>query len=462
MGLSALTVWEVRTVGDGGDDENGGGYRSDAGNTDYSQQAAPQVAVTDAVTDGTTTISSTNATFESVMIGNLIYIAGGTGSITGAWYEVITRVSPTIITVDRSTGLTTGTGATLNLGGALLTIGQAITNMVASNIIYVRGGIYSQSAQLTIVAGANSRTPSQLIGYSTTRGDEGKPEITHDGVSGAFILVKGAGTAVRLVNFELDGVDIATRGWEFGSNYSACSNLLIHRIATEGIRCSGTNNIIDRVEVTDMKAGASVAIHAVNGSTTIVNSLIHDNPCLGIDIFSNNSFILWSLVYNNTGGSSDGVKVRGLHAATIVNNVFYGNGRDGIRLEGDSNRQTLVQNNILAENGGYGINGVNGAGGPWQGRNNAYHNNTSGARNNVSLPDDTDLSGDPFTAAGSDDFSLNNTAGAGAACRAAGFPGVYPAGLTTGFIDIGAAQHEDAGVGAASILGGGQLTGGFS
>lgn len=435
---------------------NGGGYRSDAGNTDYSQQAAPEVAVTDAVTNGTAVISSTNATFESVMEGNLIYIAGGTGSITPAWYEVISRDSASIITVDRSTGLTTGTGATLNLGGALLTIGQAITNMIASNIIYVRGGIYSQSAQLTIVAGANGRTASQLIGYSTTRGDEGKPEITHDGVSGAFILVKGA-QATRLANFELDGVDIATSGFDFGGNYSGVSNLLIHRCTSAGMNSSNDANVIDRVEITDLTAGASNGIGLINGACVILrNCEIHDNPCKGIDNFSEGNTFDKCLIYNNTGGSNDGIKQRSLHSCAITDCVLYGNGRDGIRLEGDFNRNTLIQNCILKNNGGYGINGVNGTGGPWQGRNNAYHNNTSGARNNVSLPDDTDLTGDPFTAAGSDDFSLNNTAGAGAACRAAGFPGVYPGGTTTGFIDIGAVQHADpaGGGGMRFLLGG--------
>ena len=54
------------------------------------------------------------------------------------------------------------------------------------------------------------------------------------------------------------------------------------------------------------------------------------------------------------------------------------------------------------------------------------------------------LSGDPYTNQGID-YSLNNTAGAGAACRAAGFPGARTDGNNTGYGDVGAPQHQDAG-----------------
>ena len=48
-----------------------------------------------------------------------------------------------------------------------------------------------------------------------------------------------------------------------------------------------------------------------------------------------------------------------------------------------------------------------------------------------------------FTNPAAGDFSLNTTSGGGAAARAAGLPGAFPEGLTTGFLDIGAAQHAD-------------------
>ena len=47
MALSATVVWEVRPAGSGSSDDNGGGYKSDAGTTDYSQQDAAELTLTD-------------------------------------------------------------------------------------------------------------------------------------------------------------------------------------------------------------------------------------------------------------------------------------------------------------------------------------------------------------------------------------------------------------------------------
>lgn len=57
-----------------------------------------------------------------------------------------------------------------------------------------------------------------------------------------------------------------------------------------------------------------------------------------------------------------------------------------------------------------------------------------------------DLTGisNPFTSTGTGDLSLNATAGAGALLRSTGYPGIFPNGTTTDYLDIGAAQHQTA------------------
>ena len=61
------------------------------------------------------------------------------------------------------------------------------------------------------------------------------------------------------------------------------------------------------------------------------------------------------------------------------------------------------------------------------GASNAYYGNTSGALHNFpSLPGDVTLTGSPFTNPSGGDFTLNNTAGAGLACQAVGFPSSLP------------------------------------
>jgi hypothetical protein len=67
------------------------------------------------------------------------------------------------------------------------------------------------------------------------------------------------------------------------------------------------------------------------------------------------------------------------------------------------------------------------------------------------------LTDDPFVNAAGGNFALNNTAGAGAACRDAGYPGAMVDGTNIGHADIGAIQHEDpagGGGGFVHMLGG--------
>ena len=84
MAIGAACVWEVRTTGN---DTNGGGYAG--GGTDWSQQDSAQYSVTDGVTAGTTTITSATANFGTDVVGNVMYVQGGTGSVTAGWYQII-------------------------------------------------------------------------------------------------------------------------------------------------------------------------------------------------------------------------------------------------------------------------------------------------------------------------------------------------------------------------------------
>jgi hypothetical protein len=73
--------------------------------------------VTDGVTNGTTTITSATAAWGTDVLGKTLHVSGGTGSITAAKYQILLRNSASSVTVDRATGLTTGTGASMQVGG---------------------------------------------------------------------------------------------------------------------------------------------------------------------------------------------------------------------------------------------------------------------------------------------------------------------------------------------------------
>ena len=150
MALSANTVLEVRLTGS---DTNGGGFVTGAAGTDWSQQDSPQYSVTDGVATGNTVVSSASAAFGTDVVGNLVYLQGGTGSLVAGWYQITARTSGNI-TLDRN--VAAGTGITLKIGGALASPGQAGAIATVSGIrtyIKYNASPYVATSALTNIAG---------------------------------------------------------------------------------------------------------------------------------------------------------------------------------------------------------------------------------------------------------------------------------------------------------------------
>lgn len=432
MALSANTVWEVRTAGS---DVAGGGFVSGASGTDYSQQDAKNtvgnnISTTDAVAIGTTTITSATASFTSAIVGNIVYFAGGTGSITGVWRQVATFTNSTTIVLDAA--IAASTGMTMNIGGALASPGQASASIVASNTVYVKAGTYTITSATQSISGGCVKlnmagNPIQFVGYSTVRGDNGRP---------TFILGAGVSTAtvftalcyLSLSNLILDGNNqTASSGYNGGSaNQSILSNVLAQNFTATGLlggnvihtflKCSATGN-----SAVGFSGQFSLAVGCeAYGNTASGFSQINCLNCLS---------------YGNTGASSDGFST----AQSTINCIAYGNGRDGFRSGG-----AMQGANCYAEgNAGKGI-GLNRLTDTLL--NCFTFNNTGGSTTTVTgalFQTVTALSSSGFVNAASSNFALNSTVGGGASLRATGYPGVFPRGLTTGYIDIGAAQHQD-------------------
>jgi len=447
MTLSSTVVWEVRVSGS---DVNGGAYKSDAGTVDYSLQDAAQLAVTDAVTNGTTTITSATGGFTDAMVGNLIYITGGTGSIAAERYEIATRSDTNTITVDRSTGLTTGTGATLNVGGALGSPGElsaAIsTQGVADMKAWAKSGAYAlTTATLNVSGGAPDFSAGSmnnkrfyLSGYQTTRGDlAAQPSIT----AGAFAPVQmtkmggSSGGSHLLRNFSLDGGSQNVNGIMSGSNlYNRVTHCLVSH-------CDGTN-AFSTIQCMKCKAFSCAA----SGFQSGANWGCWADAC--VTGFSMGGGLPQTncIASNNTGDGFAG------NSAPLVGCTSYNNSGDGFQVS-TSNRGTYLANCVTYGNGGYSYNGMTTA----DLSNCASSNTDTSGRFNQTPFFDIDgiaLTADPFTNAAGGDFSLNTDAGGGALLRAAG---INPFGQT-GFLDAGAVQHEDAGGGGGGgsnfILGG--------
>ncbi len=128
------------------------------------------------------------------------------------------------------------------------------------------------------------------------------------------------------------------------------------------------------------------------------------------------------------GCSSQGVNIamngtsRGY--SSVTNTVCHGNSSDGLLLSGTVNISTghvEIVNNIFSSNGGRGISAGSNVDLLVLADFNAFHNNTSGALNNISAgANDVTLTADPFIDSASGDFRLNREAGGGTLLKAQG------------------------------------------
>jgi hypothetical protein len=454
MALPATTVWEVET---GGSDTNGGGFDSAGTGTDYSQQAAKNtvgsnISTVDAVGAGTTTITSATAAFTTAITGNIVYLAGGSGSLAAGWYRA-TYVSAASITVDRS--VAAGTGITLNIGGALASPGQAGGLMVAGNDLYIKAGTYSITSAtanvggatpgcLSLTAGVSASNATKVIGYQATRGDGGtKPLLQANGIS-TFTLVTAA-TQNHIENIAVDGAGLTSgRGFSFTANRAGafkCKALNCSNSGFAGFSAQETG--LNLCEATG--CSGSAGIPAAYTLATCLGCTAHDNTTTGFS----GCLTFSCIAANNSGSSSDGFSNNN-SSGTSANCTAYLNGRDGFRYLGTVSRLDYI--NCLAEsNGGYGFNAGSATDLTYL-YNCAGYNNTSGLVQTAVIPAGQQIglitcTAEIFTNAGSNDFSLNNTTNGGKSCRAAGITGAFPGLSTTGFLDVGAAQHQDSGGG---------------
>src|SRR5216683_6950940 len=175
MAFTANTLWELRPDGS---TQNGMGFDPTSTGTDYSQQAAAQLTVTDAVGNSTTTITSATGGFTAPMVGNGLHVNSNL-------YQIVSVTNTTTIIVDRATG--TFSGQTLKVGGAGSITTQGFDPVfynvvVAGNKLWVRGtnssGVATSYSPTTITLTTpgvgTASNPTICEGYSTVRGDGGR------------------------------------------------------------------------------------------------------------------------------------------------------------------------------------------------------------------------------------------------------------------------------------------------
>ena len=438
MALSAATVLEVRT---GGSDSNGGGFVTGASGTDRSQQTAAHATLTAASTVHTTTtqinVAGGDYTVTAADVGNLLQITGGTA--TAGFYEITAADVPNNRwTVDRSAG-TAGQTVVGAMGGALASPGKASGAItVAGMIAWVDDGTYSITSTTSNVS--NGRVTlgvanTRMIGYEVTRGDDtGTRPLFSAGVNTMTMVTLTNDSAFGNIN----GTAASATGIAF---VTSSSQGLVYKCKMTGANATaaftgGTSSTFILCEAT----GGTVAGFSGTGGH-FVGCVASAIAARGFNLGTGDSTCHRCISINNTGGTGKGFDFGSATATGLfVNCTAFGNSEPGF----DSSAGPAASCNWISclsyDNTG---NGFNSNGRAW---NCAAGSNATDFHANVIQINTVTLTASPFTNSGSGDFSLNNTAGGGAACRNVGLLGAFPSLIsTTGFLDIGAVQHEDSG-----------------
>lgn len=457
MALPAV-AWEVKATGS---DLNGGGFTAGGSGTNYSHQDAAQLSVTDGSAAGTTTLTSVTGGFTTAMVDNILQVSGGT--LTAGFYRIVSRTDTNNVVLDRTPG--TGSLSTVKVGGRFATIQKAQDAMTISDKIFAVGA-FTTTATTTLsktTLPVASRMQSRLIGGATSANDGGRATITLS-TNSNLSAIQTTGDGWSIENFVIDGnnlsgsIGIDIVGTSFGMvNVTNCKIVNTKNLAIYGHANSWI--LIEDCEITSCTDGIYVGGQRVS----VVRCFIHDNALVSYSPIHfltscDECHVAWNLVTNNTG-CTYGI-FSGGGTCRITNNTVYNSGAIGVTTSGNYYGPMIVRNNIIVNSAGYGMVGASGyPAQPWW-DGNAYYNNTSGTRQYL---DDTGsvnainavspytnvldviLSAGPFTNAAGGDFTLNNTAGGGAACRGAGTPGPLLGVSQTGKIDMGCFQHADTG-----------------
>ncbi len=424
---------------------------------DYSHQVAPEISFTDLVIGGSdVTATSATSPINDNMIGNVFNITAGAGC---------TVQHATLVSLSGSTGTfnsdlgTAASTCTAAMGGAKDTMTAGAAIVVAGNIIGVKAtATYTITATQTFSVAGTAGNPITMIGYTTTLGDEGM--VTVNSATNGVNAVAITAAHRKFYNFNLttSGAPTTNKGFVVTAASVVLGHTSTANHSTNGYEC-GTGSI--NLGVFDAYSTAdNVGFNGTTAADGCIGAMIVNYRATGSTSHgmflqggatSGSRMTCVRCIFDNNGG--DGVRIGDSLSVSFINSVFYSNTGDGLEFNGagTGSASVIVNSVFVTDTANFGIrstttNWTTTGTRPFISSNNAFLNSGGGAsasQYSIGIRDIT-LSADPFTS--SSDFSLNNTAGGGAALRNTGFPGVLQAG-GTGYLSVGALEVQSSGGG---------------
>lgn len=436
---------------------------------DYSQSAP--ISYTDLVIGGSNTVTSVAQPFGKNFVGNCLSITGGTG-FTVQRIEINSVTTVTAFLYSGSPGTVGSTGGTGYVGGPLLTWGKAAGATSNSYSFYVKSGTYVLTTATSNVSGGvvswgssgSNALPMWWEGYGSYRCDMGTRPILQFPVSGVTAVygftVGGTYQIVKNITIDCNGATGSSGVYSSSYNGFVCK-VHVANSRSYGIRMPAGNLGIQHQSCTVTGAQGNFCFASDGVATNWTECEAYSSSCTGFSVGGSATVFNRCIAAAITG--ANGFDNTGTAGVVYENCVAYACA-DGFKTPSSGN--AFYKNCYAEGNSGYGFN-VSGANGLVALRNCGGYSNTSGNYNSSNIrPANienfvTVSGGTAFTNAASGDFSLNNIANRGAALRAAGYPGSMPRGTTTGYVDIGIAQHQDSasGGGGGNILSSSIVTG---
>lgn len=446
---------------------------------DYSSSTTPFLSITDLVSTASTTITSVAALFTPVMVGNILRLASATGSPVadsgGSRYLALTTyTNSSTMVADKTSG--TYTLGIAKVGGAHLHIltyanggaGTApvlTTPLLAGHIIDIKGdGANTPGSATFDWSDSYWAFPdgSATTGIVRPRGYNGRPRIDHCGL----VIFNSPQWRGENICWFHKTASFTTYGPLTDANLTGnCShfNCRFDQNGIDATQITGRQTSVDWCEITNsgtQSAGTVDVISTGHVWTLITNCYLHGlrGPTIGLHASA-------STVHNTiiSGNNSDGIKQYAddstKYGDEIRNCTIDGNAGHGINYLTGGAAWTRKVNNIISNHTGGGKYGENFADAQAVNERlaqytqdyNFYWANTNNFNNFRLQQHDVQLTADPFTNQAGADFSLNSTAGGGAAVQDVAFATTVPGSSTRNYADGGAVEHQTT-AGSSGIL----------
>ena len=380
-----------------------------------------------------------------------IYLAQATNANQKIfWITAVDNVGKTVTVSVAPTGVT---GSNWAIGGRITLAGMtgAEAFLRAGDTVNINNSPASAAGTLITARVAGDITS----GYVTWKGTSGYPTLTCTDASDlftgnvAFQWIEGLTfTQQGATQNCIDLNNTAADNWVIYNNKFTDSGGPMINIASGATGCRIIGN-----EFSGTNTASAHGISASDNTCVIMFNYIHDlagTTCDGINFNSSTSL---QFVYGNIIDTCTG---RGIlksatstHLLVLLQNIIYGNGNSG--WENANHTLCVLFNNIFMNNGDaageYNLEGGSMFGSLSLGNYNCFYDGGAGDNLLNYTAGANDITTDPsFTNAAAGDFSL----GSGSPCKATGFPGAFIGGLSTGYMDMGIVQRQEAG-GAGTV-----------